>query len=107
MSATSDWRSQSIVDDYNRLERPGFAAEFLRRSPVYRADYARTLRRLTANATRLEDQVAALARRWGLSFPFRSSDAARPRPHPLAARIAADRCGARRDPGRLCGGAAP
>ena len=97
MPATSDWRSQSIVDQYNRLERPGFAAEFLRRSPAYRADYARTMRRPTAKVAGLDDAVAALARRWGLSFPFRSNDAARTQSDHLAARAVADRIGARRD----------
>ena len=34
MPATSDWRSAHVADAMKRLERPGFAAEFLRPSPV-------------------------------------------------------------------------
>jgi hypothetical protein len=56
-----------------RLERPGFAAEFLRRSPAYRIDYASTRRRIAAGAASEDRALADLARRWGLSFPFRSS----------------------------------
>jgi|APThiThiocy_cv2_1041547.scaffolds.fasta_scaffold15657_7 hypothetical protein len=73
MSATSDWRSAQATDAMKRLERPGFAAEFLRRSPAYRTDYTSTRRRIAAGAAGEDRALAALARRWGLSFPFRPS----------------------------------
>jgi hypothetical protein len=71
MQPDDDWRSPSTADAMKRLERPGFAAEFLRRSPRYRTDYARTLRRIAAGAVSEDRATADLARRWGLHFPFR------------------------------------
>ena len=40
----SFWRSSDPVEQLNRLDRPGFAIEFLRRNVGYRSDYTRTLR---------------------------------------------------------------
>ena len=40
----SDWRSQETIEQLNRLDRPGFAAELLRRNADYRRDHAQTLR---------------------------------------------------------------
>ena len=42
----SYWRSPETIEQLNRLERPGFAVEFLRRNAGYRRDYARTLRQI-------------------------------------------------------------
>jgi hypothetical protein len=41
MAGPPDWRSEEIVRELSRLERHGFAWEFLRRTPEYRDDYAR------------------------------------------------------------------
>ena len=38
---TEYWRSPETIDRLNRLERPGFAVEFLRRNAEYRRDFAR------------------------------------------------------------------
>jgi len=39
-----DWRSRTADEELNRLERPGFAWEFLRRNKTYRAAYERMSR---------------------------------------------------------------
>ena len=63
----SFWRSSEAMEQLNRLDRAGFAVEFLRRNAGYRRDYVRTLRQIAggvdSDAARFE-----LARRWGLSF---------------------------------------
>ncbi|MFT0860237.1 transcriptional regulator domain-containing protein [Ancylobacter sp. G4_0304] len=63
-----DWRSPETIDRLNRLERPGFAAEFLRRNPDYRRDFIRTERRIARAAVDVETARVSLARRWGLRF---------------------------------------
>jgi hypothetical protein len=70
--ATSSWRSARTIGRLNRLDRAGFALEFLRRNEAYRSDYARTLRQIAAGAPDPDGARADLARRWGLRF--------RPRP---------------------------
>lgn len=40
-----DWRSAAAYDYTERLPRPGWAWEFLRRNPKYRAAYAKADRR--------------------------------------------------------------
>lgn len=65
---THYWRSPETIDRLNRLERPGFAVEFLRRNADYRRDYARTLRQITREAADRETARSVLARRWGLRF---------------------------------------
>lgn len=65
---TSFWRSDDAIAHLNRLDRSGFAVEFLRRNPTYRRDYARTLRRIARGEEDPDDARSALARRWGLSF---------------------------------------
>ena len=89
MPATSDWRSAQVADVMKRLERPGFAVEFLRRSPVYRTDYTSTRRRIAAGAASAGRPLADLAPRWGLSFPFRSPGRVRCAADLLAAGLAA------------------
>ncbi|MEW6628989.1 MAG: DUF6499 domain-containing protein [Pseudomonadota bacterium] len=54
--------------DRRLLDRPGFAQEFLRRNPRYRADHQKIMRAATG-AT--HDQEV-MAQRWGLSFPVRA-----------------------------------
>ncbi|VTZ26136.1 conserved hypothetical protein [Methylocella tundrae] len=65
---TSFWRSVEAQEQLNRLDRSGFAMEFLRRNPDYRKDWSRMRRRI-AQGTLGEDAARSdLARRWGLSF---------------------------------------
>lgn len=63
-----DWRSADTIEHLNRLSRPGFAVEFLRRNPDYRRDYARTLREIKRRSADAEAARSRLARRWGLRF---------------------------------------
>lgn len=44
---------------------PGFAQEFLRRNPVYRADYHKIM---IGKHARAQQEQEDMARRWGLSF---------------------------------------
>ena len=58
---TEYWRSPETIDRLNRLDRPGFAAEFLRRNPDYRRDFARTVRSrasVDAETARVESRSA-------------------------------------------------
>ncbi|HEX2814460.1 MAG TPA: DUF6499 domain-containing protein [Sphingopyxis sp.] len=52
-----------------RLDFPGYAQEFLRRSPDYRRDYRSVM------SDRKDDPASqeGMARRWGLCFPGRSA----------------------------------
>lgn len=65
---TEDWRSPETVERLKRLERPGFAVEFLRRNTDYRRDYARTERLIARHSVDEAAARARLARRWGLQF---------------------------------------
>lgn len=65
---TEDWRSPETLERLKRLERPGFAVEFLRRNLEYRQDFARTERLITRRPRDAENMRSALARRWGLRF---------------------------------------
>ena len=65
---TQYWRSPETIDRLNRLERPGFAAEFLRRDTRYRRDFAHTQRQIARASVDAETARAGLARRWGLRF---------------------------------------
>ncbi len=65
---TEYWRSPETIDRLNRLERPGFAAEFLRRNVHYRNDFARTQRLVARASVDAETALVGLARRWGLRF---------------------------------------
>lgn len=65
---TEYWRSPETIEHLNRLERPGFAAEFLRRNAHYRRDFARTEGQIVHAAVDAETARTALARRWGLRF---------------------------------------
>ena len=65
---TEYWRSPETIDRLNRLERPGFAAEFLRRNPDYRRDFVRTQRLIARASVDAETARSGLARRWGLRF---------------------------------------
>ena len=65
---TEYWRSSETIDRLNRLERPGFAVEFLRRNVDYRRDFARTQRQIARASVDAETARVSLARRWGLRF---------------------------------------
>ncbi|GFE93940.1 hypothetical protein DmAi_19990 [Acetobacter persici] len=65
---TSFWRSSELRDHISRLDRSGFAVEFLRRNTIYRRDYARLQRRIGRRGVDSTAECAAFARRWGLCF---------------------------------------
>ncbi len=69
---TSFWRSSETIEQLNRLDRSGFAVEFLRRNARYRSDYIRTLRQVARGGIDPASARSDFARRWGLRF--------RPRP---------------------------
>lgn len=82
-----------------RLDFPGYAQEFLRRSPDYRSEHARLMAQRDAPPGSQE----VMARRWGLSFPARPLPSGRRRAS-LLGRGALPlcrhpRCGASRHPG--------
>lgn len=68
----TDWRSPETIEELNRLDRPGFAAELLRRNSAYRRDYARTLRQIERGVVDPDQARSNLAHRWGLRFRLRS-----------------------------------
>lgn len=65
---SEDWRSPETIERLKRLERPGFAVEFLRRNPEYRRDFASTERLIARRGVDERAARARLARRWGLQF---------------------------------------
>jgi len=65
---TEYWRAPETIDRLSRLERPGFAVEFLRRNHDYRRDFVRTQRQIARASVDAETARAGLARRWGLRF---------------------------------------
>jgi hypothetical protein len=65
---TEYWRAPETIDRLNRLERPGFAVEFLRRNHDYRRDFVRTQRQIARASVDAETARVGLARRWGLRF---------------------------------------
>ncbi|WP_310116718.1 transcriptional regulator domain-containing protein [Azospirillum sp. BE72] len=60
MTGTRDWRSAAAYADTASLPVAGWAWEFLRRNPEYRA--------ATRAAAPRSPEHAAVGRRWGLSF---------------------------------------
>lgn len=68
----SFWRSSDTIEQLNRLDRPGFAVEFLRRNAGYRTDYTRTFRQIARGRANPGTAKTELASRWGLSFCPRS-----------------------------------
>ena len=89
MSPASDWRSSTGHGYLKRLDRPGFAWEFLRRNPAYQEDYETMVRGAASDAGSGGMTRDALAWRWGLSFPGRSKACRRSGRRVLAARSAA------------------
>jgi len=68
MPAISDVRAGAAGRKNPALGRPEYAAEFLRRNPRYRTEYARMARMIRTGAVAEAAADAAFARRWGLSF---------------------------------------
>lgn len=95
MPTRPDWRSASAVETLDRLDRAGFAWEFLRRNPRYRKEYSQ-IRKEAASATRVAE---ALGRRWGLSFRPRSQTRIERR----SGHLATGACATQRDPGHGAG----
>ena len=81
---TQYWRSPETIDHLNRLERPGFAVEFLRRNAEYRRDYAQIQRQIARDHVDAESARADFARRWGLRFRSRPEQPGRRRTRPHA-----------------------
>ncbi|MHC2624206.1 hypothetical protein ACVIW2_006238 [Bradyrhizobium huanghuaihaiense] len=63
---TQYWRSPETIERLNRLERPGFALEFLRRNADYRRDFARTERQIARGESDHNTIRTSFARRWRL-----------------------------------------
>ncbi len=80
MPDDESWRSQDATAYLDRVQRAGFAWEFLRRNPDYRNDYEDMRRDVASGTAATLEAALALAQRWGLSFPVRSAAAKRPRP---------------------------
>ena len=68
MPRGADWRLATTVETLHRIDRAGFAWEFLRRNPGYRKEYSQ-IRKGAARATLMAE---AVGQRWGLSFRLRS-----------------------------------
>ncbi|HET6608941.1 MAG TPA: DUF6499 domain-containing protein [Rhodopila sp.] len=65
---TKYWRAPETIEQLNRLERPGFAVEFLRRNADYRRGYAHLLRQISEGALDPDVARAEFAHQWGLRF---------------------------------------
>lgn len=78
MPDDESWRSQDATGYLDRVQRAGFAWEFLRRNPDYRKDYDNMSRHLASGTTIALEAALALAQRWGLSFPVRSAATEQP-----------------------------
>lgn len=90
MPRRADWRSASTVETLDRLDRAGFAWEFLRRNRRYRKEYSQ-IRKGTARATLVAEDVG---RRWGLSFRLRSQAG----DGRCSSHLASGACASQRDP---------
>ncbi len=98
---TEYWRSPETVDHLNRLERPGFAVEFLRRNAGYRRDYTQIQRQIARDHVDAESARADFARRWGLRFRPRSEHSGRLRTRCVATGTIAWHAAARRSAERV------
>ncbi|WP_246233334.1 transcriptional regulator domain-containing protein [Aurantimonas aggregata] len=74
MPAPPDWRSEETERQLNKLERQGFAWEFLRRNPDYRREYEH-LRAGQPDRPGASVPHTSVPPQWGLRFRARS------RPH--------------------------
>lgn len=66
------WRSQDATSYLDRVQRAGFAWEFLRRNRRYRGDFEIMSRHVATGTASEMEAALALGQRWGLSFPVRS-----------------------------------
>ena len=78
MPDDESWRSHDATAYLDRVQRAGFAWEFLRRNPDYREDYEDMSRDAASGTTIALEAALALAQRWGLSFPVRPPATQRP-----------------------------
>ncbi len=65
---TPFWHTQIMVDGLRRLDRPGYAVEFLRRNPRYREGHTTLARRMIEQPERAAEYREDWERRWGLFF---------------------------------------
>lgn len=82
MAPAANWRSVAGYEYLTRLDRPGFAWEFLRRNAAYQDDYSRLEREAASDAD--SEASSRLVQRWGLSFPGRPATHRRRDDHILA-----------------------
>ncbi len=94
MPDDESWRSQDATAYLDRVQRAGFAWEFLRRNPDYRNDYEDMSRDVASGTVTALEAALALAQRWGLSFPVRSAATKRPRPDIVGVQYSPERNGA-------------
>jgi hypothetical protein len=85
MSKNHDWRSPASADSLKRLNRAGFAWEFLRRNQEYRAGYERIAGSGNENKPEVANAAANFARHWGLHCRLRPCTAGRTGKRNLAA----------------------
>lgn len=62
----SDWQAPETIEHISRLDRAGFAAEFLRRNRSYRRGYTITHRRIARSSGDHDEAATMFAHRWGL-----------------------------------------
>jgi len=91
MPRRPDWRSAIAVETLNRLDRSGFAWEFLRRNPRYRREYNQISKEAASEASVKE----AVGQRWGLCFRLRSQAGNLGR----SSNLATGACASQRNPG--------
>jgi hypothetical protein len=91
MPRRQDWRSAATVETLKRIDRGGFAWEFLRRNPRYRREYDQISKQVPSAASVRE----AVGQRWGLCFRLRSKAGDLRRSGDLATGA----CASQRDPG--------
>ena len=65
---TDNWQSPETIAQLSRLDRAGFAFEFLRRNRCYRRDYGRMLRQIARGKADPRSAQSGFARQWGLEF---------------------------------------
>lgn len=68
MAEPQDWRSEQTERELNRLDRRGFAWEFLRRNPDYRRAFLRE-RIKPSGGSAASHLARSTAPQWGLHFP--------------------------------------
>ncbi len=90
MPDDESWRSPEATAYLDRVQRVGFAWEFLRRNPDYQDDYERMSRHLASGTTIALEAALALAQRWSLSFPVRPAAAKRSGTHIMGIQCSSD-----------------